>query len=154
MMSVDSHGSSTLPFMMQVLVGYFVSISHEVITALIVGLPPEVSLWRFLCNLIDILCSWNWYDGYSFSLLDVFELASLMAEFSHYCRSCDRNLVVGECLAYNIPIARSWWSPWGCYGMWLMPYMLLLKVPEHANDQHCHSSCTSILSCGLVISSL
>jgi hypothetical protein len=28
-----------------------------------------------------------------------------MAEFSHYCRSCDRNLVVGECLAltYILP---------------------------------------------------
>jgi hypothetical protein len=36
MNSVGSHGSSSLPFMMKVMVCHFVSDSHEVMTALIV----------------------------------------------------------------------------------------------------------------------
>jgi hypothetical protein len=39
MNSVGSHGSSSLPFMMKVMVCHFVSDSHEVMTALIVMLP-------------------------------------------------------------------------------------------------------------------
>jgi hypothetical protein len=45
---VGSHGSSSLPFVMKVMVCYFVSNSHEVMTALIVMLPlivvVEISL--------------------------------------------------------------------------------------------------------------
>ncbi len=39
MNSVGSHGSSSLPFVMKVMVCHFVSDSHEVMTALIVMLP-------------------------------------------------------------------------------------------------------------------
>jgi hypothetical protein len=42
MNSVGSHGSSSLPFMMKVMVCHFVSDSHEVMTALIVVLPSIV----------------------------------------------------------------------------------------------------------------
>jgi hypothetical protein len=45
---VGSHGSSSLPFVMKVMVRHFVSDSHEVLTALIVVLPlivvVEISL--------------------------------------------------------------------------------------------------------------
>ncbi len=48
MNSVGSHGSSSLPFVMKVMVCHFVSDSHEVMTALIVVLPlivvVEISL--------------------------------------------------------------------------------------------------------------
>ncbi len=48
MNSVSSHGSSSLPFMMKVMVCHFVSNSHDVLTALIVVLPlivvVEISL--------------------------------------------------------------------------------------------------------------
>ncbi len=48
MNSVGSHGSSSLPFVMEVMVCHFVSDSHEVMTALIVVLPlivvVEISL--------------------------------------------------------------------------------------------------------------
>jgi len=48
MNSVGSHGSSSLPFMMKVMVCHFVSDTHEVMTALIVMLPlivvVEISL--------------------------------------------------------------------------------------------------------------
>jgi len=48
MNSVGSHGSSSLPFVMKVIVCHFVSDSHEVMTALIVMLPlivvVEISL--------------------------------------------------------------------------------------------------------------
>jgi hypothetical protein len=48
MNSVGSHGSSSLPFVMEVMVCHFVSDSHEVMTALIVMLPlivvVEISL--------------------------------------------------------------------------------------------------------------
>jgi hypothetical protein len=48
MNSVGSHGSSSLPFVMKVIVCHFVSDSHEVMTALIVVLPlivvVEISL--------------------------------------------------------------------------------------------------------------
>jgi hypothetical protein len=55
MNSVGSHGSSSLPFVMKVMVCHFVSDSHEVMTALIVVLPlivvVEISLQlhRSLC---------------------------------------------------------------------------------------------------------
>ncbi len=46
--SVGSHGSSSLPFVMKVMVCHFVSDSHEVMTVLIVVLPlivvVEISL--------------------------------------------------------------------------------------------------------------
>ncbi len=62
MNSVGSHGSSSLPFVMKVMVCHFMSDSHEVMTALIVVLPLIVvveislqlhrssccSLWQFL----------------------------------------------------------------------------------------------------------
>jgi hypothetical protein len=48
MNSVGSHGSSSLPFVMKVMICHFVSDSHEVMTALIVLLPlivvVEISL--------------------------------------------------------------------------------------------------------------
>jgi hypothetical protein len=48
MNSAGSHGSSSLPFVMKVMVCHFVSNSHEVMTALIVVLPlivvVEISL--------------------------------------------------------------------------------------------------------------
>ncbi len=48
MNSVGSHGSLSLQFVMKVMVCHFVSDSHEVMTALIVGLPlivvVEISL--------------------------------------------------------------------------------------------------------------
>jgi hypothetical protein len=42
MYPVGSHGSSSLPFVMKVMVCHFVSDSHEVMTALIVMLPLVV----------------------------------------------------------------------------------------------------------------
>jgi hypothetical protein len=42
MNSVGSHGSSSSPIVMKVMVCYFVSDSHEVMTALIVVLPSIV----------------------------------------------------------------------------------------------------------------
>ncbi len=44
MNSMGSHGSSSLPFVMKVMVCHFVSDSHEVMTALIVVLPLIVVL--------------------------------------------------------------------------------------------------------------
>jgi len=48
MNSMGGHGSSSLPFVMKVMVCHFVSNSHEVMTALIVVLPlivvVEISL--------------------------------------------------------------------------------------------------------------
>lgn len=35
-------------------------------------------------------------------------------------------------------ISGSWWSDWRCYHRQSTPYMLLLKVPENANDHWCH----------------
>jgi hypothetical protein len=48
MNSVGSHGSSSLPFVMKVMVCCFVSDSHEVMTALIVVLPLIVVVEIFL----------------------------------------------------------------------------------------------------------
>jgi Na+-transporting NADH:ubiquinone oxidoreductase subunit NqrE len=61
MNSVGSHGSSSLPFMMKVIICHFVSDSHEVMTALIVVLPlivvveissatSSILYERILCN--------------------------------------------------------------------------------------------------------
>jgi hypothetical protein len=38
-----------------------------------------------------------------------------------------------------------------CYGRWSIPYMLLLKVPEHAYVHCCYSNCSSILFCGMTV---
>jgi uncharacterized membrane protein YkvI len=56
MKSVGSHGSSSLLFMMKVMVCHFVSDSHEVMTALIVVLPIIVVV-EFLCNFIKLFSS-------------------------------------------------------------------------------------------------
>jgi hypothetical protein len=57
MNSVGCHGSSSLPFVMKVMVCHFVSNSHEVMTALIVMLPLivvlEISLQRHQACFID-----------------------------------------------------------------------------------------------------
>ncbi len=59
MNSVGSHGSLSLLFVMKVMVCYFVSDSHEVMTALIVVLPiivvVEISLQLHQASLIDSL---------------------------------------------------------------------------------------------------
>jgi hypothetical protein len=57
----SSHGSSSLPFVMKVMVCHFVSNSHEVMTALIVVLPlivlVEISLQLHRsCVYINTLC--------------------------------------------------------------------------------------------------
>jgi uncharacterized membrane protein YkvI len=59
MNSVDSHGSSSLLFVMKVMVCHFVSDFHEVMTALIVVLPlivvVEISFQRhqsYICGCI------------------------------------------------------------------------------------------------------
>jgi hypothetical protein len=60
MNSVGSHGSSSLPFVMKVMVCHFVSDSHEVMTALIVVLPiivvVEISLQlhQAFCHLSSV----------------------------------------------------------------------------------------------------
>jgi len=60
MNSVGSHGSSSLPFVMKVMVCHFVSDCHDVMTALIVVLPlivvVEISLQlhRSLSEIIDL----------------------------------------------------------------------------------------------------
>ncbi len=74
MNSVSSHGSSSLPFVMKVMIWHFVSNSHEVMTALIVMLPlivvVEISLQlhqSLLCKLEGLVASvecgrwWKWY---------------------------------------------------------------------------------------------
>ncbi len=57
MNSVGSHGSSSLPFVMKVMVCHFVSDSHEVMTALIVMLPSivvvEISLQLHRSHLLQ-----------------------------------------------------------------------------------------------------
>ncbi len=58
---MGSHGSSSLPFVMKVMVCYFVSDSHEVMTALIVVLPiivvVEISLQLHRSSILCmILC--------------------------------------------------------------------------------------------------
>jgi hypothetical protein len=58
MNSVGSHGSSSLPFMMKVMVCHFVSDSHEVMTALIVTLPiivvVEISLQLHQASFFEV----------------------------------------------------------------------------------------------------
>ncbi len=67
MNSVGSHGSSSLPFVMEVMVCHFVSDSHEVMTALIVVLPlivvVEISLQLHqsiiilsTCHILSVQC--------------------------------------------------------------------------------------------------
>jgi hypothetical protein len=51
--SVGSHGSSSLPFVMKVMVCHFVSDSHEVMTVLIVVLPLIVVV-EISCNFIKL----------------------------------------------------------------------------------------------------
>ncbi len=66
----------------------------------------------------------------SSSLLGLVELASIMAETSHYCWSCDRNSVywlMDDSDGY--PVIRS--NDRGCYGSRLLSDMLLLNIPEH-----------------------
>ncbi len=63
MNSVGSHGSSSLPFVMKVMVCHFVSNSHEVMTALIVMLPlivvVEISLQLHRSSLLQYKVEWN-----------------------------------------------------------------------------------------------
>jgi hypothetical protein len=64
MNSVGSHGSSSLPFVMKVMVCHFVSDSHEVMTALIVVLPlivvVEISLQLHRsCSFYKAICWWS-----------------------------------------------------------------------------------------------
>lgn len=41
-----------------------------------------------------------------------------------------------------------WWSQWGCYTMWSIPLMLLLKVPEDVYDGDVlQTACQSFWSC-------
>jgi hypothetical protein len=61
MNSMGSHGSSSLPFVVKVMVCHFVSDSHEVMTALIVVLP--------LIVVVEI--SLQLHRSFSFSLLTV-----------------------------------------------------------------------------------
>jgi hypothetical protein len=104
--SVGSHGSSSLPFVMKVMVCHFVSDSHEVMTVLIVVLPlivvVEISLQLHQasitcpCSFLSLqffLLSFLWVLlvlSFSISFLD---LASVMAESSAYFWSYDRNLI-------------------------------------------------------------
>jgi hypothetical protein len=73
MNSVGNHGSSSLPFMMKVMVCHFVSDSHEVMTALIVVLPlivvVEISLQLHQALLFNnttaeifSFCCFLWYQ--------------------------------------------------------------------------------------------
>ncbi len=58
MNSVGSHGSSSLPFVMKVMVCHFMSDSHEVMTALIVVLPlivVEISLQLHQSSFSDLV---------------------------------------------------------------------------------------------------
>jgi hypothetical protein len=43
------------------------------------------------------------------------------------------------------PTAWRWCSQWGWYGSWSIPYMLLLKVLEHACDCSCFSNHSLVL---------
>jgi hypothetical protein len=68
MNSVGSHGSSSLLFVMKVMVCHFVSDSHEVMTALIVVLPlivvVEISLQLHRSFLLSV-CSLGFSYRYS-----------------------------------------------------------------------------------------
>jgi hypothetical protein len=103
------------------LFGFFIFLPSSVSVSLQVFVHP---LWGF----------WS-----SRPLIGLIELAGIMTELSSCCWSCDRNSVCW--LMFNInsslPISRSWWSHWGCYGRWSMPYMLILNVPEHEYDFCC-----------------
>ncbi len=64
MNSVGSHGSSSLPFVMKVMVCHFVSNSHEVMTALIVELPlivvVEISLQLHQASFKESISQLGW----------------------------------------------------------------------------------------------
>jgi hypothetical protein len=87
MNSVGSHGSSSLPFMMKVMVCHFVSDSHEVMTALIVVLPlivvMEISLQLYRSFPFYIVKFFLCFSPLPFSLFGFFwfflELVSIMA---------------------------------------------------------------------------
>jgi hypothetical protein len=70
----------------------------------------------------------------SFIFLDI---ASIVAESSHYCHSCEKNSVCWLIAdLYLQPPSGSWWSCWGCCGSWSLPYIFLLKVSEHVCSCH------------------
>lgn len=74
---------------------------------------------------------------FSFSL-GFLELASILAESSHYCWSSVRNSVFW--LKYDIDLLPLPAAEWGCYGSWSLPYMLLPKVSEELWDWCCCSN--------------
>ncbi len=69
MNSVGSHGSSSLLFVMKVMVCHFVSDSHEVMTALIVVLPSivvvEISLQLHRSSIINQGGSWGAHNSWT-----------------------------------------------------------------------------------------
>ncbi len=83
MNSMGSHGSSSLPFMMKVMVCRFVSDSHEVLTALIVMLPLIVVVE------ISLQLDQSWFNQYllsctNFRYVDSGGLAEQQAALLHY----------------------------------------------------------------------
>jgi hypothetical protein len=105
--SVGSHGSSSLPFVMKVMVCHFVSDSHEVMTVLIVVLPlivvVEISLQLHQasitcpCSFLSLQFFFAFFSvgsfvSFSFSI-SFLDLASGMAESSAYFWSYNRNLI-------------------------------------------------------------
>ncbi len=61
--------------------------------------PSKVCL-NFLLSVFFPVFAFCWVFSFLAFLCEVFflELASSMAEFSHYCLFCDSNLVIGKCL--------------------------------------------------------
>ncbi len=79
-----------------------------------------------LFSLVSFICSFIFLD-----------IASIVAESSHYCKSCERNSVCWLIAdLYLQPPSGSWWSFWGCCGRWSLPYIFLLKVSEHVCNCH------------------
>jgi hypothetical protein len=87
MNSVGSHGSSSMPFVMKVMVCHFVSDSHEVMTALIVVLPSivvvEISL-QLHRSLLSSIVIWVMLHMWSSLFGKVLEMQDLLFAFEFW----------------------------------------------------------------------
>jgi hypothetical protein len=148
MKSVGSHNSSSLLFVVKVIVCHFVSDSHKVMTAHIVILP-SLQFHRYVLLLVWVF--------FWFFLLSVFLLLLLSLAISFYYMFCwasqhhgwvfpsllvlwQKLIMVANVCDWPPSTVRSWRTQWGCYDSW----SVLLKVPENMCD--CCSDHTPCLS--------
>jgi hypothetical protein len=148
MKSVGSHSSSSLLFVVKVMVCHFVSDSHKVMVHL---------SFYLLCNFIDMSYSLLVWVFFWFFILSVFLLFLLSLAISFYYMFCwasqhhgwvfpsllvlwQKLIMVANVCDWTPSTARSWRTQWGCYDSW----SVLLKVTENTFD--CCSDHTPCLS--------